>query len=305
MYIVTGGFGFIGSNIVKALNARGITDILVVDDLTDGHKFKNLVDCHFSEYIDFEDFIKSEELLNFENHEYKGIFHEGAISSTTEWDGKKIMKQNYEYTMKLFHKALLAKIPFSYASSASVYGGSTNFDDSGFGKPLNLYGYSKLLVDQKITNFMNQEWFQKSPYVVQGWRYFNVYGRNEDHKGDQASPLHKFTQQAKETGVIKLFEGSENFKRDFVCVEDIAQVKVDFMFKNVRGIFNLGSGNTISFREVADLVAEKYGARVEEIPFPKHLSGHYQKYTCANLDKLREAGCGEHFRTVKQYLSQQ
>jgi ADP-L-glycero-D-manno-heptose 6-epimerase len=305
MYIVTGGFGFIGSNIVKALNARGIVDILVVDDLTDGHKFKNLVDCQYSEYVDFEDFINSDELMDFQKNEYKGVFHEGAISSTTEWDGKKMMKQNYEYTMKLFHKTLMGHVPFSYASSASVYGSSTNFDDSGMGKPLNMYGYTKLLADQKIANFMNQDWFQKSPYIVQGWRYFNVYGRNEDHKGDQASPVHKFTKQAKETGVIKLFEGSENFKRDFVCVEDVAQVKVDFMFKPVRGIFNLGTGKTTSFREVADLVAQKYGARVEEIPFPKHLSGHYQKYTCANLDKLREAGCGEYFRTVEQYLSQQ
>lgn len=304
MYIVTGGFGFIGSNIVKALNARGITDILVVDDLTNGHKFKNLVDCYYSEYVDFEDFINSEELMTFDKEKIEGIFHEGAISSTTEWDGKKLMKQNYEYTMKLFHKSMISEVPFSYASSASIYGATTNFDDSiNQTKPLNLYAYTKFLVDQKITTFMNQDWFQKTPYIIQGWRYFNVYGRNEEHKGSQASPIYQFTKQAKETGVIKIFKGSENYRRDFICVEDIAQIKVDFIHKPVRGIYNLGSGRAISFREVAEIIAKKYNAKIEEIEFPQNLVGHYQKYTCANLEKLREAGCGEYFRTVEEYIN--
>ena len=299
MIIVTGGFGLIGSNIIRNLNKRNQKNIFVVDDLTDGHKFKNLADCEFEDYFDKDTFFNSAENLW---DKVSGIFHEGAISSTTEWDGKKVMKNNYEFSDKLLSKAMEHKIPFSYASSASVYGNTNHFTEDGAMDPLNMYAYSKSLFDKKITKLVNTDWYQNSPYVIQGWRYFNVYGEGEDHKGNQASPITKFMKQAQEHGYIEVFEGSENFIRDFICAEDIAVLKIEMIQRNISGIFNAGTGKPISFMDVAKYVSRKTGAEIRTIPFPEHLKGHYQSYTCANMEKLFSIGCPIGFRTVREYL---
>lgn len=300
MIIVTGGFGFIGSNIIRNLNKRGQTNIFVVDDLENGHKFKNLADCEFNDYFDVDSFFDEfpEHLWN----QVKEIYHEGAISSTTEWNGKLVMERNYKFSDKLLNKAMEHKIPFSYASSASVYGQTTHFSEDGKLEPLNMYAYSKYLFDKKVERLMSLDWYQNSPYVIQGYRYFNVYGDGEKHKQDQASPVHKFMKQALEQRVIKVFEGSENFRRDFINAEDIAILKIEMLNRNISGIFNAGTGQAISFMDVANLVSRKTGAKIEKIPFPEHLKGHYQEYTQANTNKLQAVGCPIAFRSVAEYL---
>lgn len=300
MIIVTGGFGFIGSNIIRNLNKRGQTNIFVVDDLENGHKFKNLVDCEFTDYYDIESFFQE-----FPDHLWENItqiYHEGAISSTTEWNGKLIMERNYKFSDKLLNKVLEHKIPFSYASSASVYGSMTHFTEDGPLAPMNMYAYSKYLFDKKIEKLMSLDWYQNSPYVIQGYRYFNVYGSGEDHKEDQASPIHKFIKQALETGKIQVFEGSEKYRRDFVNVEDISVLKIEMLNRNISGIFNAGTGHSVSFMDIANLVSKKTGAKIEIIPFPSHLKGHYQEFTQANLNKLHAIGCPVNFRSVFDYL---
>lgn len=300
MIIVTGGFGFIGSNIIRNLNGRGQNNIFVVDDLSNGYKFKNLADCEINDYFDVDSFFEE-----FPNHLWEKIthiFHEGAISSTTEWNGKLVMDRNYKFSDKLLNKALENKIPFSYASSASVYGSTTHFTEDGPLDPMNMYAYSKSLFDKKVDRLISMDWFQNSPYIVQGYRYFNVYGRGEEHKGDQASPIYKFTKQAIETGKIEVFEGSEKFRRDFVCAEDLALLKIEMLERNISGIFNAGTGKSISFMDVAHLVARKTGAKIDIIPFPQHLKGHYQEFTQANLNKLNTVGCPVGFRSVEEYL---
>ena len=300
MILVTGGYGLIGSNIVRNLNQRGISDIIISDDLTDGHKFHNLVDCQFEDYVDKDELFDS--LKDHHWEKITAIYHEGAISSTTEWNGKKVMSSNYEFSKKLLNKAMEYKIPFSYASSASVYGDTTHFTEDGPMKPLNMYAYSKMLFDQYVMKLMNADWYKNSPFIIQGWRYFNVYGRGEDHKGDQASPITKFMNQAKRGEKIQVFEGSDKFRRDFICAEDIAVLKIEMTQRQISGIFNGGTGHPISFLDVAKLVSQKTGVEIEVIPFPEHLKGHYQEYTCANMNKLGSVGCPIGFRTVRDYL---
>jgi ADP-L-glycero-D-manno-heptose 6-epimerase len=300
MILVTGGFGLIGSNIIRNLNKRGKNNIFVVDDLTDGRKYKNLVDCEFDEYFDKDTFFEHAEKLW---DKITAIYHEGAISSTTEWDGKKVMESNYFFSDKLLAKAMEHKIPFSYASSASVYGRTLHFTETGPLDPMNMYAYSKMLFDRKIEKLVNTEWYQNSPYIIQGWRYFNAYGQGEDHKDGQASPITQFSKQARETGKIKVFEGSEKFKRDFVCAEDIALLKIEMLNRKVSGIFNAGTGNAISFMDIANMIARKVGAEIEIITFPEHLKGHYQEFTQANMDKLTTIGNPIRMRRVQDYIN--
>lgn len=292
MIIVTGGFGFIGSNIIKELNKIGKSNIIVVDDLTNGHKFKNLVNCQFSDYYDLKDFFEKFPKKYWKK--VKQIYHEGAISSTTEWNGKLIMENNYRFSIEILNKCLEYNIPFSYASSASVYGSTKHFKEEGQLEPLNMYAYSKYLFDRKVENFLDNN-------IIQGFRYFNVYGNGEDHKENQSSPIHNFIKQAKETGTIRVFEGSENYKRDFVCVDDIAKIKIEMLQKNVSGIFNAGTGKSISFMEVAQIISNKTKARIETIPFPDHLKGHYQEFTEANLEKLNSI-LNYNWITVKDFI---
>ena len=257
LIILTGSNGFIGSHFKKYLN-----DVLEIE----------IDNCL--------DFIK-----NFNKwDEVDLIIHQGAISSTTEKDALKIFKWNVEFSIKLMEKAIEYKIPIKYASSASVYGNENIFN------PLNQYSISKLQVDYWVMDRIDL--FSH----VQGFRYFNVYGDGEGHKGDQASPVSKFSSQIKETGRLKLFEGSEEFLRDFICVDDVVDVVLNNTLES--GIYDLGTSRPVSFQYVAEQVAEKYNGEIDYVPFPKHLIGKYQYYTCAKEhweDKI--------FMTVKDYLN--
>lgn len=265
MILVTGAAGFIGSNFVKYLNSQGVKNIIVSDTLKNGKQYKNLLGA------EFEEFVTPDNITNGLLRYVTQVFHFGANSNTTEWDGELMLNQNYNFTTNLINNCIAQNIPISYASSASVYG-------NGAG-PLNMYAYSKYLVDQWVVKKLQQN----SKLRVQGFRYFNVHGPNEWHKGDQASPFYKFEQQALETGEVKIFEGSENFKRDFVHVDIVCQVQYTMSKRQTNGIFDLGSGQQMSFREVAEQIAQKNNARVVEIPFPVHLKDHYQTNTIADM----------------------
>lgn len=319
MYIVvTGAAGFIGSNLVRALNERGENRIIAVDDLTDGMKFRNLVDCEISHYIDKTDFI--EMLLDGTwDGEIMAILHQGACSDTMEHNGKYMMENNYQYSISLLEYCQQDAIPFLYASSAAVYGGGQVFVESReFESPLNVYGYSKYLFDQHVRRRINQGLSAQ----VAGFRYFNVYGRHEQHKGRMASVAFHHFNQYRDTGKVKLFGAYDGYaegmqSRDFVSVEDV--VKVNFFFLDnpeKSGIFNLGTGRAEPFNAVAvaavnacraqqgeaalslaDMVAQGI---VEYIDFPEALKGKYQSYTCADISLLRQAGYQEPFLTVAE-----
>ncbi|MBX4133025.1 ADP-glyceromanno-heptose 6-epimerase [Frischella sp. Ac48] len=296
MIVVTGGAGFIGSNIIKGLNALGRTDILVVDDLTDGTKFVNLVDLDIADYMDKDEFIGL--IVSGEDLNIDVVFHQGACSSTTEWNGKFMMENNYNYSKDLLHYCLDNRIPFLYASSAATYGGcNDNFvEDRQFEKPLNVYGYSKFLFDQYVRTML-----PKAKSQVCGFRYFNVYGPREQHKGNMASVAFHLDSQLKKGETPKLFEGSENFKRDFIYVEDVVAVNLWFWQHNKSGIFNCGTGHAESFQAVADAVLNYHESQViEYIPFPEHLKGRYQTFTQADLTKFRATGCPIEFKTVAE-----
>ena len=302
MILVTGGFGFIGSNLIRVLNAKGIIDIVIVDDLTDGSKMMNLNGCEFHSYYDVDSFFR-----DFDDWDrIKFIFHEGAISSTREMNGTLMMKRNYDFSVKLFNRSFERKIPFQYASSASVYGNVPNnvrIPEDAPANPQTPYAFTKNLFDNTVKKLLASEHFPKMEFNVQGLRYFNVYGANESHKKDQASPITKFTLQAKETGVIKLFEGSENIYRDFVCVDDVVQAKIELAFNKMNsGIYNIGTGYATAFKNIAETIAKIEGATVEIIPFPKEFKDAYQYWTCADISKLRDSGVNTQFRTVGQYL---
>lgn len=303
MIIVTGGAGFIGSNIVKGLNDRGRSDILVVDNLSNGVKFRNIADCEIDDYEDKEGFI--EHIVN--DIDYYGkidaIFHEGACSSTTEWDGRFMMHNNYEYSKELLHYCLDREIPFSYASSASVYGAGPNFvEQRSCEDPLNMYAYSKFLFDQYVRRNVPEQSSQ-----VAGFRYFNVYGPREQHKETMSSVAYHFNNQILEQGFVKLFEGCDGYghgeqRRDFVYIKDVVAVKLWFLdHPQVAGIFNLGTGNSQSFNDVARAVINYHGrGEIQYIPFPDHLKGRYQSFTQADIGALRNAGCEHEFHTVEQ-----
>ncbi|MGM3226039.1 ADP-glyceromanno-heptose 6-epimerase [Dickeya zeae] len=297
MIIVTGGAGFIGSNIVKALNDNGHRDILVVDNLKDGTKFVNLVDLDIADYMDKEDFIASI-VAGDDLGDIDAIFHEGACSSTTEWDGKYMMDNNYQYSKEVLHYCLERGIPFLYASSAATYGGRTdNFvEDRQYEQPLNVYGYSKFLFDQYVRDILPQADSQ-----ICGFRYFNVYGPRESHKGSMASVAFHLNNQINQGENPKLFAGSENFKRDFIYVGDVAAVNLWFWQHNVSGIFNCGTGHAESFQAVADAVLAWHNKdQLDYIPFPEKLKGRYQAYTQADLTNLRAAGYDKPFKTVAE-----
>ena len=299
MIIVTGGAGFIGSNIVAQLNALGETDILVVDDLTDGTKFKNLVGLKIRDYLDKDVFLS--QLKNFANA--RAIFHEGACSATTEWNGKFMMDNNYEYSKTLLHFALENQIPFIYASSAAVYGANKMCkEENAYEAPLNVYGYSKWLFDEYVRRLLPEA---KSQIV--GLRYFNVYGPREQHKGSMASVAFHHYQQIKEHGYVKLFEGCDGYadgeqRRDFIFVDDVVAVNLFFLnHPSISGIFNCGTGASEPFNAIAQAVIKHEGRGVVEyIPFPDHLKGCYQSFTQADISALRAAGYTAPFHTVAE-----
>ncbi|SON51029.1 ADP-glyceromanno-heptose 6-epimerase [Vibrio tapetis] len=307
MIIVTGGAGMIGSNIVKALNEKGFNDILVVDNLKNGKKFANLVDLDITDYMDRDDFL-TQVMAGDDFGPIEAIFHQGACSATTEWDGKYMMLNNYEYSKELLHYSIEREIPFLYASSAATYGGrNENFiEEQEFEGALNVYGYSK----QQFDNYVRRLQADAAAHgetlsQITGFRYFNVYGPREQHKGSMASVAFHLNNQILAGEDPKLFERSDEFKRDFVYVGDVCKVNLWFMENGVSGIFNCGTGRAEPFAEVAKAVVKHHGkGEVQTIPFPEHLKGAYQEYTQADLTKLRAAGCDVEFKTVAQGVAQ-
>ncbi len=304
MIVVTGGAGFIGSNIVKELNEKGIKEILIIDNLENSEKHKNLNRLEFLDFIDKRDFM--ENLSKFQGLDIEVIFHQGACSDTMEYNGKYMMKNNYEYSKQLLQFAIDNKIRFIYASSASVYGtGKNGFRENRECEyPLNIYAFSKFLFDQYVRRVIGGTEIQ-----IVGLRYFNVYGPQENHKGKMASVVFHFHNQILEEGKIKLFEGSENFKRDFIYVKDVVNVNM-FFFENVdkKGIFNCGTGKARSFLDIAKIMQQLYDkdVKIDFVPFPERLKGKYQTFTKADLTKLREVGYENPFTEleigVKEYV---
>lgn len=320
MYVVTGGAGFIGANIVKGLNDRGIEDILVVDNLEKADKFLNLTDCEIADFLDKRDFIERIRRGAL-NEKYDAIFHEGACSDTMEHNGLFMMDNNYEYSKTLLHYCQELGIPYLYASSAAVYGGGTVFkEEREYEAPLNVYGYSKFLFDQ----YVRHNWSKLKSQVV-GFRYFNVYGPREQHKGRMASVAFHHFNQFRETGKVKLFEGYDGYgdgeqSRDFISVEDVVSVNFWFLDNpDAKGIFNLGTGRAQPFNDIAtstvnalrhiegkekltleEMVKQKI---VEYIDFPEALKGKYQSFTQADIGALRRVGYDKDFLTVEQGIS--
>jgi len=303
MIIVTGGAGFIGSNIVKALNARGRSDIIVVDNLSSGVKFKNLADCEIADYIDKEDFIARVQIGDDFGGNVEAVFHEGACSSTTEWDGRYMMRNNYDYSKALLQWCLARKAAYIYASSASVYGAGRVFKEiREHEEPLNVYGYSKFLFDQYVRRILPTAQSQ-----IVGFRYFNVYGPREQHKGSMASVAFHLNNQILDTGKVKLFEGCDGYgngeqRRDFIYVGDAVDVNLWFLdHPGKSGIFNVGTGRSQPFNDIAHAVIAWHGrGELEYVPFPDHLRGRYQSFTEADISALRVAGYDKPFKTVEQ-----
>jgi ADP-L-glycero-D-manno-heptose 6-epimerase len=314
--IVTGAAGFIGSNLVKALNARGLTDIVAVDNLKRADKVPNLSDLEIADFVDKQDFIDM--LRGGLEGEFDAVFHQGACSDTMESDGRYMMENNYRYSLDLLDWSQQRGIPFIYASSASVYGGGKVFREARENEaPLNVYGYSKFLFDQVVRRRL-----PASASQVAGFRYFNVYGPREAHKARMASVAFHFFNQYLAEGRVRLFEGSGGYGpgeqiRDFVSVEDVVRVNLFFLdHPGVSGIFNVGTGKAGSFNEVARAtinairrsrgdkplsLEELRAARaIEYVPFPPQLVGKYQSYTQADIASLRKAGYEEPFLGVEE-----
>ena len=316
-YIVTGAAGFIGSNLVKALNERGEGDIIAVDNLTRADKFKNLTDCEIADFIDKRDFLAQLAAGQFEGA-IEAVLHQGACSDTMETDGRYMMENNYRYSVGLLDYCQEEEVPLLYASSASVYGAGTVFSESReFEAPLNVYGYSKFLFDQIVRRRLPDAANQ-----IAGFRYFNVYGPNEAHKGRMASVAFHFFNQFQSEQRVKLFQGWEGYAdgeqmRDFVSVEDVIDVNMHFLEQpDLSGIFNLGTGRAQSFNDVAvatinaclqaggrdALTLEQMRAAnmIEYIAFPEALKGKYQSYTEADTAALRRAGYTQPFLSVEE-----
>jgi len=317
MYIVvTGAAGFIGSHLVKALNERGERRIVAVDNLTQGDKFRNLVDCEIAEYLDKEEFLVRLAEGEFDD-DIAAIFHQGACSDTMATDGRYMLANNYRYSVRLLDHCQENDVPFLYASSAAVYGAGTDFrEEPSCEAPLNVYGYSKLLFDQHVRRILPERGVQ-----VVGLRYFNVYGAREGHKGRMASVVWHFFNQYRRDGKVRLFEGSDGYaageqRRDFVSVEDVVRANLDFLDHPQRsGIYNLGAGAAASFNAVAAATINACRATegqeslpfaelhrsgvIEYIEFPPELAGKYQSFTEADLSRLRSAGYAAPMLTIE------
>ena len=316
-YIVTGAAGFIGANLIRALNERGVTDIIAVDNLTRADKFANLVDCEIADYLDKQEFLERLAAGDWDG-DIEAVLHQGACSDTMETDGRYMMENNYSYSCALLDHCVAESVPLLYASSASVYGRGRVFrEEREFEGPLNVYGYSKFLFDQIVRRRLADAGAQ-----VAGFRYFNVYGARESHKGRMASvALHNFDEY-RENGFVRLFGGHDGFgageqSRDFVSVEDVVKVNLFFLeHPELSGIFNLGTGRAQPFNDVAmaaintcragagqapltlfQALAQKL---IEYIEFPDALKGKYQSFTQADTARLRAAGYAAPFLSVEE-----
>jgi ADP-L-glycero-D-manno-heptose 6-epimerase len=314
--VVTGGAGFIGANIVRGLNGLGIDDIIVVDDLTDGSKYTNLVDNQISDYVDKESFYSR--FYNGEFGKVDAVFHQGACSDTMEQDGRFMLENNYRCSMDILESCVRHGTRLFYASSAATYGNSTIFEEKReFEKPRNVYGYSKLLFDNVIRRKMAELQIQ-----VAGFRYFNVFGPYEQHKGRMASVAFHHFHEMRDQGYVKLFGSYDGYdagqqKRDFVYVDDVVAINLWFLENpQASGIFNLGTGRAQPFNNVAQSVinalqnsdAQKSldemidGGLVRYIDFPDALKGKYQSFTQANIEKLRAVGCDHTFTDLSKAI---
>ena len=323
MIIVTGGAGFIGSNLVHELNRAGEKEILVVDNLApapnlSGAKFLNLEGAQFADFMDKREFRAALKNGDFEGEKIRAILHQGACSNTLEDDGRYMMDNNFRYSRAVLDACLAQGAQFLYASSAAIYGGSTRFvEDRAVEAPLNVYGYSKFLFDQLVRRVLPAATSQ-----IAGFRYFNVYGPRESHKGRMASvAFHNFNQFRAE-GKVKLFGEYNGYAageqtRDFVSVEDVAKVNLFFFdHPEKSGIFNLGTGRAQPFNDIASSVVNTLRALdgqaplslaemvqsglIEYVPFPDALRGKYQCFTQADPTRLRAAGYDAPFLTVQE-----
>ncbi len=318
MIIVTGGAGFIGSNLVHQLNRIGEREILIVDNLKPapnltGPKFLNLAGASYMDFLDRAEFRRSFNNGDFESAKVRAILHQGACSNTLEDDGQYMMDNNYTYSKELLHFALAHKVPFVYASTAAVYGASTTFAvDPANERPLNVYGFSKLVFDNYVRRLIPPDGDQARSTVV-GLRYFNVYGRREGHKGRMASVLHHFTKQLLETGTIRMFEGSGGYangeqRRDFVFVNDLARINMFFAGllpesprSPVQAIVNAGTGQARTFKAVAEALMQVHRpGKIEFIPFPGDLKDRYQHFTEADVSGLRKADYAAPFTSLEE-----
>ncbi len=312
--IVTGAAGFIGSNLVKALNARGRSDIVAVDNLSRADKVANLADLEIADFIDKRDFI--DRVRRGLDGEFEAVLHQGACSDTMETDGRYMMENNYNYSLELLDWCQQRAIPFIYASSASVYGAGRVFKEAREHEaPLNIYGYSKFLFDQVVRRRLAQAASQ-----VAGFRYFNVYGPREAHKARMASVAFHFFNQYRVQAKVNLFEGSGGFGpgeqvRDFVFVDDVVAVNLFFLDNpRLSGIFNVGTGVAGTFNDVARAVINalrraagepemtlaqlREAGAIEYVAFPAQLVGKYQSFTQADIGELRAAGYCQPFLAV-------
>ena len=310
-YVVTGAAGFIGARLVAGLNRHGVTEIIAVDNLAQADKFRNLAGCEIADYVDQADFLAR--LERFEGA-VETVLHQGACSDTMESDGRYMMENNYAYSRALLNWCQDEEVPLLYASSASVYGAGPNFrEERACEAPLNVYGYSKFLFDQYVRKTLPTRTSQ-----IAGFRYFNVYGPNEQHKGRMASVAFHAYHQLLSAGKVKLFVGSGGYgdgeqRRDFVHVDDVVDVNLWFLeHRDISGVYNCGTGRAQSFNELAaavinavqgtqwplrELVAK---GLIEYIPFPPQLVGKYQSFTQADLSRLRTAGYIAELMTVEQ-----
>ena len=310
-HVVTGAAGFIGSKLVAGLNRRGITKVIAVDNLQHSDKFRNLAGCEIADYVDQAEFIAH---LDRYQGAVDALFHQGACSDTMESDGRYMMENNYQYSKRLLEWCQGEKVPLIYASSASVYGAGPEFrEERRCEKPLNVYGYSKFLFDQLVRQRLPEATAQ-----IAGFRYFNVYGPNEAHKGRMASVAYHAYHQLLASGRVKLFVGSGGYgngeqKRDFVYVEDVVDVNLWFLeHRKVSGVYNCGTGRAQTFNQLAAAVINAVqGTRlsvqdmthkslIEYVPFPPGLVEKYQSFTQADLTRLRAAGYAAPFRSVEQ-----
>ena len=250
--LLTGHKGFIGSHMLTALVDAG----------------------HFVDTYEWGD----NQLPSVAEQDW--VIHVGAISATTEKDIEKIMSQNYDFSTQLYDACRFYEVNFQYASSASVYGLNQEFTEESPVDPRTPYAWSKYLFER----YVNRHSAHYS--IAQGFRYFNVYGSGEEHKGNQASPQSQFTKQAKDTGKIKVFHNSDKYHRDFIPVESVIQYHLKFLECKESGVFNIGTGETKSFLDVASDIASKHNAEIVEIPMPDNLKNSYQEYTCADMSKV-------------------